>query len=254
MQKFIKLFIKTNCKNNKKFSIVDLENFITDRCGGQSSYYELGGYDVFYSEIQKLKKQGRIREIKSSGTNNRMNAPMKFRWILINDEVNGSWKDEDIIKFSDILNFKTYNNHPEYETKMEWEYVKNIYRFLKERESRQWASLEERCLELFYDEKFLTDNDRGRKDNKVLKRLGVTLQDIKARRYGEQFIYWNKGVENIRTIIIFENHSTFFSFKKAAQNGLGIFGIKPDALIFGYGKKIIKSFSFIDEIADPKKI
>jgi hypothetical protein len=38
------------------------------------------------------------------------------------------------------------------------------------------------------------------------------------------------------------------------KSGFSIFGVEPDALIFGYGKKILKSFSFINEIADPEEI
>ncbi|QXE20704.1 Wadjet anti-phage system protein JetD domain-containing protein [Clostridium sp. 001] len=253
MDKFIKLFFKNECKNNKKFEICDLENFIIEKCGGQSNYYELGGYKTFYNKMQRLKKDKVVREIARSESN-RAQLPMKLRWTLVSTKPEALWKDEDIIKYSDILDFKTYNRHPEYQTKKEWTYIKNIYKFLKEKENRSWASVEERCLELFEDEKFLTDNDRGKKDNKVLQRLGLNLQDIKAKEYGEPFIYWNRGVREIKTIIILENHSTFFSFKKTVQEGINIFNIKPDALIFGYGKKIIKSFSFIDEIAERKHI
>lgn len=253
MRKYIKLFFDNKCKNNKKFELIALEKFVIEKCGGQSNYYELGGYAAFYKEMQKLKEEKIIREIANSKSN-MAKLPMKLRWTIITSKVEGLWKDEDIIKCSDILNFKTYIKHPEYQTKKEWTYIKNIYNFLKEKESRQWASVEERCLELFYDEKFLTDSDNRKKDNKVLKRLSLSLEDIKAKQYGEQFIYWNRGVSEIKIIIILENHSTFFSFKRAVQKGIKIFGIEPDALIFGYGKKIIKSFSFLDEIADPSEV
>ena len=253
MRRYIKLFFDNKCKNNKKFELVDLEKFIIEKCGGQSNYYELGGYEAFYKEMQKLKEEKIIREIARSESN-RAKLPMKLKWTIVTSKVESSWKDEDIIKYSDMLNFKTYIKHPEYQTKKEWMYIKNIYNFLKERENRQWDSVEERCLELFYDEKFLTDSDNGKKDNKVLKRLSLSLEDIKAKQYGEQFIYWNRGVSEIKTIIILENHSTFFSFKRAVQKGIKVFGIAPDALIFGYGKKIIKSFSFLDEIAKTSEV
>jgi len=253
MEKFIKLFLQINCIQNKKFELMALENFIINKIGGQSNYYDDGGYEAFYNEMQKFKQQGTLKEI-SSSYSNKASHPMKLKWSLISATVPHSWDDEAIIRLSDILNFKTYIRHPEYQTKMEWQYILNIYTFLKESKNREWASLEERCLELFYDEKFLTDNKHGKKENKVLIRLGINLEHIKAKQYGEQFIYWNKGVKNIKTIIILENHSTFFSFKRAVQCGIDIFGIDPDALIFGYGKKILKSFSFIDEIAIAKEI
>lgn len=253
MYKYIKLFLEMNCKTNKKLELFNLENFIINKCGGQSKYYELGGYNTFYKEMQRLKEEGVIKEINSSESN-RARLPMKLRWTLINTPVKSAWKDEDIIRLSDLLNFKTYIKHPELATEKEWKYVTNIYHFLNEKDCREWASVEERCLELFEDEKFLTDSDGGKKDNKVLTRLGLSIEDIKAKKYGEQFIYWNKGVRNIQTVIILENHSTFFSFKKAVQKEVSVFGIHPDALIFGYGKKIVSSFSFIDEIADPSDL
>ena len=241
-------------KDNKKFDLIELEDFIIKKSGGQSNYYDNGGYEAFYNEMQKLKEQGIIREISSSASNNKARHPMKLKWILNSITAKHSWEDEDIIRLSDILNLKTYINHPEYQTESEWQYILNIYSFLKECKNREWASLEERCLELFHDEKFLTVNKEGKKDNKVMKRLGLNAEHIKAKQYGEQFIYWNKGVSCIKTIIILENHSTFFAFKKAVQSGISIFGIEPDALIFGYGKKILKSFSFIDEIANSEEI
>jgi DNA topoisomerase VI subunit A len=68
------------------------------------------------------------------------------------------------------------------------------------------------------------------------------------------FVYWNRGVRQIKTAIILENHSTFFSYKRAAMEGYDIFGIDPDAIIYGQGKDIVSSFSFIHEIADAERI
>ena len=252
MYKLIKEYLEMNCKTNKKFELIELEKFVVDKCGGQSKYYDQGGYSTFYEAMLKLKEEGVIKEIKNS-EGNKARLPMKLRWTLINPTIKSTWKDEDIIRLSDRLNLKSYIKHPEYATEREWQYVTNIYNFLREKDGREWASVEERCLELFDDEKFLTDNS-DKKDNKVLIRLGLGLEDIKAKKFGEQFIYWNKGVKDIKTVIILENHSTFFSFKKAVQKGINIFNITPDALIFGYGKKIISSFSFIDEIADPANL
>lgn len=250
MYKLIKAFLDVKCKKNKKFELIELENFIINKCGGQSDYYKKGGYEAFYDAMQQLKEGGLIKEIKKSDSNKKNKLPMKLRWSLVNNETKQLWKDEDMIAVSDILNLKTYLKHPQYQTEQEWKYIKNIYLFLKESDKRQWASVEERCLELFDDEKFLTENEGGKKQNRVLKRLGLKLEHIKAKQYGEQFIYWNKGVSNIKTIIILENHSTFFAFKNVVKNGIEIFEIEPDALIFGYGNKILSSFSFIDEIAD----
>jgi hypothetical protein len=254
MTELIERFLDMRCKKAKRFEMMELEAFIIDQCGGQSGYYMQGGYEAFYQAMQKLKQEGIIQEIKSSISNKKGKYPMKLKWSLVGKDIKQLWRDEDILMVSDRLNLKAYVKHPEYQTKEEWQYILRIHSFLKEIGKREWASVEERCLELFDDEKFLTQNKNGNKDNKVLKRLGLSLDNIKAKQYGESFVYWNKGVRHIKTIIILENHSTFFSFKKAVQKDAPIFGIYPDALIFGCGNKILSSFSFIDEIADPADI
>lgn len=141
MVKIIRIFLQTNHKINKKFELIELEKFIIKKIGGQSNYYDNGGYATFYNEMQKLKDQGVIREIKNSDSNNSY-LPMKLKWSLVNVTVKDSWDDGDVIRLSDILNLNTYIKHPEYQTKLEWQYILNIYSFLKEFENREWSSLE----------------------------------------------------------------------------------------------------------------
>ena len=79
LYKFIKLFLQTNCKDNKKFELISLQDFIIKKSGGQSNYYENGGYEAFYNGMQKLKQQGIIREISSSDSNKAAKHPMKLK-------------------------------------------------------------------------------------------------------------------------------------------------------------------------------
>mgnify|MGYP002412505162 CR=1 FL=1 len=67
-------------------------------------------------------------------------------------------------------------------------------------------------------------------DNKILSRLNITYEDLKMKKYGEMFIYWKRGIESIKKVIILENHSTFFSYKRACEKGIDIFG---EILYFG---------------------
>src|SRR5699024_340550 len=102
----------------------------------------------------------------------------------------------------------------------------------------RWASVEERSLELFYDEKFLIHRKETTKGKYgILKRLKLSYEDLKMKKYGEMFIYWNKNGGRIKRVIILENHSTFFSYKRLVEDGEDIFGFQVDALIFGEGKK-----------------
>ncbi len=251
MEAKINEFIETYKKKNKKrFLLKDLEDYVIDRYKGDSRYLENGGYIKFAEIINKLKNNGQLRSIKSSDYNG-LNPPLKIKWEILIDSVKSKWDNSKMMQLSDCLDFTYYLNNPVYQTQLEWEYIENIYRFLKSRDNRKVASVEERSLELFYDEKYLTDRKETLKGRfGILKRLKISYEDLKMKKYGEMFVYWNRGISDIKKVIILENHSTFFSYKRASEDGKAIFGFKPDILIYGGGNKIENSFSFIEEIAN----
>lgn len=255
MDKLINKYLRELEKDNRKrFAIDTLELIIIYRYNGYTEYSENGGYVRFAKEINKLYDSNRIRPLKSSDYNG-LNPPLKSKWELVLEGRPFNWDKSNMLQYSDCLDFTYYVNNPIYQTDLEWEYVENIYRFLKSRDTREWASLEERSLELFYDEKFLTERRETFKGNYgILKRLKLSYDALKMKKYGEMFIYWNRGTKNIKNVIILENHSTFFSYRKIAEEGKNIFGVDPDIIIYGEGNKIENSFSFIDEIAEPSKI
>lgn len=247
IRKYLEDLVK---KNRKRFYLVDLENYIRDSFGGSSKYLEKGGYIAFSKAMNKLKDENLVKEIKASAYNG-LNPPLRLRWEIVVKEKEQKWDKFKLLKFSDLLDFTYYLNNPNFQTDKEWEYVENIYNFLKDRDKREWASVEERSLELFYDEKYLIarkDSPKGKYG--ILKRLKLSYDDLKMKNYGEMFIYWNRGTRDIRKVIILENHSTFFSYKKMAEKNKEIFGIAPDILIYGEGNKIENSFAFIEEIGD----
>ncbi len=255
MEKIIKKFLSEYKKKNKKrFEIQTLVKYIINNYKGEAFYLAGGGYIELYKQINLLKEKRYIKEIKSSSYNG-YNPPLKTKWQIIYEESSSKWDKSKILQLSDYLDFSYYIKHPSYQTDLEWEYIKNIYGFLKSKEKREWASIEERSLELFYDEKFLKNKKEKYKGKYgILKRLNLSNEDLKMKKYGQMFIYWNKGVEHIKNIIILENHSTFFTYKRVAQAYGQIFGFNPDALIYGEGKKIEDSLSFIEEITDPAKV
>ena len=255
MEKIINRFLLEHEKlNRKRFDINSLEQYLIDSYKGYGSYIENGGYPKLHHIIILLKENNRIKEILSSNYNG-LNPPLKTRWQIISRKDNEKWGKHKVLQLSDMLDFTYYKNHPIYQTDLEWEYIENIYNFLKFREEREWVSIEERSLELFYDEKFLTKRKEVLKGKYgILKRLGLSYEDLKMKKYSEMFIYWNKGVEVIKNVIILENHSTFFTFKRIAEERGEILGFEPDILIYGEGKKIEKSFAFLEEITDISKV
>lgn len=237
-------------KNRKRFNLETLEKYLINTYKGQQDYLVSGGYLELYKEISKLKEKGGIREIKSSSYNG-LNPPLKTRWEIIVEEEEATWDKSKILRHSDCLDFTYYENNPKYQTSLEWEYIENIYRFLKSRDNRHWVSVEERSIELFYDEKFLINRKETPKGKYgILKRLKLSYEDLKMKKYGEMFIYWNRGTKDIKKIIILENHSTFFTYKRIIEDQGNVFGISPDILVFGEGKKIENSFTFVEEIAN----
>ena len=247
MYKPIKVFLNSHKqKNRKSFYLDDLEKFLLEKSGGSSNYHQKGGYHSLYKGLERLSQEGFVKPMKTVGYNGKY-PPLNFDGLL--------WMrllPLNILRLSDLLDFSTYIKHPDLQTDREWKFILRIYEFLRNRDRREWGSCEERCLELFDNEKFLDPKEE--KDNGVLKRLKLSYDDLKMKKYGQMFVYWNRGVRQIETAIILENHSTFFSYKRAAMEGYDIFGICPDAIIYGQGKDIISSFSFIHEIADAERI
>lgn len=255
MEKIIKKFItEYMSKNKRRFELFELESYLINHHKGNQNYLSEGGYCELYRQIVNLKNNNYIKEIHSSKYNG-LNPPLKTKWQIVLREETPRWDQSKILRYSDLLDFSYYMNNPSYQTESEWEYIKNVYNFLKNRDEREWASVEERSLELFYDEKFLADRKDAEKGKYgILTRLRLSYEDLKMKKYGEMFIYWNKGIKEIRNIIILENHSIFFTYKRIAEPYGTIFGFPPDILVYGEGKKIENSLSFIEEIADISKV
>ena len=60
---------------------------------------------------------------------------------IVVKEKEQKWDKSKLLKFSDLLDFTYYLNNPNFQTDKEWEYVENIYNFLKDRDKREWASV-----------------------------------------------------------------------------------------------------------------
>jgi hypothetical protein len=233
--------------NRKRFDIESAERFVIEKTGGYNTYAQLGGYSSFFDAVKLLEKHGVIAPIQSSGFNG-LNPVLKSRWRIVREAHVDEWDIAFMMQLSDKLDMSGYIKNPKWHTQKEKQLILSIYKFLKTADKREWASCEERCLELFGNEKFLLTEDR-----KVLSRLNLTYERLKMKKYGHMFTYWIGKRDKIRRVIILENHSTFFSMKRWVERGGTVFGITPDLIIFGDGKHIIKSFSFLNEIADAKK-
>jgi hypothetical protein len=110
----------------------------------------------------------------------------------------------------------------------------------------------ERAFELFGDEKALTSPDKAAFDgSRVLKNLGLTLEDIGTETISEPFVYTKsngfdtRDISLVRSILIVENKDTYWTLKNAVlQSDLDYI----DMIIFGKGKAIFSTFKYIEEV------
>ncbi len=244
-QKWIRLFKKykkDELKGRLRFQLADLENYIKARFGGASAYQAAGGYREFFQLLKKLEAEAEIRAVKISGFNQRQ-PRLKKRWTLLEKDPEG-WSDKDILKVSRQLNLSYYFKRPAQQTEELKQKLFKLVEFLDSKSEREWASREERSLELFADEKFLS-RSAGKK---LLSNLNLSLTDLKAQQYNHLFVYWTKDPAQINNILIMENHSAFIGIKKALAAGIDIFAQDFDTVIYGQGKRIIRSFGFLKEL------
>jgi hypothetical protein len=244
-QKWIRLFKKykrNELEDRLRFQLADLENFIKARLGGASAYQAAGGYQNLYQLLKKMEAEEKIRAIKSSDFNQRQ-PRLKKRWSLVKKEPAG-WSDKVILKLSRQLNLSYYLKRPAQQTGELKQQLFRLAEFLNNKSEREWTSREERSLELFADEKYLS-RTAGKK---LLSNLKLSLADLKAQQYNHLFVYWTKDPTQINNILIMENHSAFIGVKKALAAGIDIFAQNFDTVIYGQGKKIIRSFSFLEEL------
>ncbi|QFK71464.1 permease [Pradoshia sp. D12] len=207
-------------------------------------YFDMDGYTLFHDVIERLVEENILIPILNKQTNGRHPALPLFYWVNIKKEIT-KWDRLEMLKLNDRFDFSYYENHPEWQTEDEWFRVKNLYSFLKSSQDRQIVSLEERSLELFGHEKFLTDSDLFPEGKGFLQRIGVSMEELKSMKFGEPFVFWLKpGVQiaDIKRVLIVENLSFFHTCVQLLEEE--ILDYEPELIIYGEGKKIERSFSF----------
>lgn len=77
----------------------------------------------------------------------------------------------------------------------------------------------------------------------IIKKLGLTLQDLKCYETYEPFFYYENKEFSKGKILIIENKDTFWTIQNAVKTNKykNIY-----LIIYGEGKKILKSFEFIN--------
>lgn len=228
-------------KQKKKINLNEIEHHMRQQI---EAYFDMGGYTLFHAAIEKLEEEGQLTPIQNNQQNGRTPALPLYYWVNIKKEET-KWDRLEMMKRSDLFDFSYYENNPEWQTKEEWKRIENLYLFLRSNEEKITVSLEERSLELFGHEKFLTDDSLFPEGKGFLKRIGVSIDQLKGTKYGEPFVYWTKQgkeIKDFQRVLIVENLSFFHTCVQLLESDS--LDYEPDLIIYGEGKKIERSFSF----------
>lgn len=177
--------------------------------------------------------------IKSSGLT--FEKPHLYQKYLIVEE-----SDEHILEEIGkikLLNMNYYRRHPnDFEKDKKYIYQINDY-FFNRKENEVILSVNERSLEVFGDEKFLS----SKTCTKLLTKLNLSIEQMNIYFSPEIFMYYKNNKTNNNKVLIVENKDTWTTMRNISINEKNILGYNFDAIIYGEGRKIQSSFSFISD-------
>ena len=221
---------------------------------------EHADYDTQYEYIQKLISEKKVFPILSSGSNGRKKS-LCVEYKINNEKSDLSFlMDELNYQIHPNINIEYYINHLETYLDERY-YVKKLSDFFHNHIDLLNAciSRNERCFQIWQDEKFLDDPNENSNQKSSKKVSGKTIlkhckiSEDKLNYYAtvEPLSYYSKKNTVPQTVLIIENKDTFYSMCKFLLSGqTDIFGFQIGTLIYGAGKRILKSFSLLNIISE----
>jgi hypothetical protein len=210
-------------------------------------YFKLYDYKDLIDFITMKKQQDELLEVSSSKTNG-MNPPLYNKYkVLPLKEDNKDFIDE--INYALYFSFnKTYylSNIDKY--KEDRTYINALTSYYRENKLKLNLpmSINERSYDIWGEEKFLKDGSGKR----ILKNLGIIIEDLNVYRTPEPFVYFSANKSTEQRVLILENKDTWYTIRKLMLEGINIFiGEKIDTIIYGAGKGIEKSLEDFEATA-----
>lgn len=232
-------------KTRRRVSVQKLEEAVKGTFEYRSDY---SGLTSFAEGVEQLWAEGYFIKLAKSQLYKTTYVDSVY-WLPENVSTLAGWNEASMLRVLDsrLISLDYYRNHPEEQTELIWTYIERIYEFLRTAKDREHVTREERSLELFDQEKWLSESE----GINFLSKLGLTLDSLKAEIVRELFEYYTPSQQLQRkSILISENHSFYHSSKRLLQQGKPVCGIQPDMLIYGEGWKIISSLFFLEELED----
>ena len=204
--------------------------------------YKLSGLTIVPSTINELNtcineliNEDVLQPLKTSKKNVR---GMYIKYRLIKHDETLNVKEEIVQTLIKPIKIEYYLKNPK-EYVQDREFIQPINNYLKSKENKSMPiTVNEMSYLLFKNEKLLKKNEN------VLNKLGIGFETLNCYdTYEPFFCYINPAFQgNDKLIIVIENKDTFWSTKKAIEGNSNVYMV-----IYGEGKKILKSFSYITE-------
>lgn len=206
-------------------------------------------YQMFFNCVQGMVEEGVLEATKNGKDTNGRYPPLAKKYRIIRSEQKIDCEDE--IRRVFPLNYDTdyYLKHPkEYEQDRQSIMMLCRYHIREDKPLGLIMSINERSFDITGEEKWLVSQEGGR----ILRNLGLTESYLNIYRTPEPFIYFARkskqnGTYSPANILIIENKDTWYTMRRLAAQGVGPFNV----LIYGEGKKIIKSIEEIHLHDDP---
>ena len=226
----------------------DIRDPVAMRLG--SKWDAAGGYEAFAAAINNLVEKNVLSPVKKSGLNG-LSPPLtlRYRKLPLKEGDYSAIKEEILSAYCSRMDLSSFLNSPK-DYDRHRDILMAIDHFLVEVENNPpavWDTVNERSFALTGNEKFLSSH----KGNQLMKRINVTLHDLCCVPAPEPFFFWATGLsvlaeERARCLVV-ENKDTFHSLKYLLGSGKLKTIPEIHLLIYGEGKKILNSWSFIYE-------
>lgn len=209
-------------------------------------FYNLNDYKALCNKVEELESLGKIKAIKPKDINGKFPPlPKKYR-ITRPQEENDAYIKEMKSELPARFTLDFYkNNVAKYIEHRKYIMALGEYFKCQKKAFKQEMSINERSFDIWQEEKFLKDNPIA---ITMLNNLGLSLEDLNVYKTPEPFFCYSKTREPGQNILIVENKDTWYSVRKLMRQGqIQFFDVIFGTVIYGEGKKILSSFSEIEE-------
>ena len=206
-------------------------------------------YDQQYGYILSLLEQEKIKPVKNSGKNGKKPALYNSYWIVEQEKDYSDLEDELKYRLHPMISVDYYLSHlKEYEQDRQWvllldQYLRNRQKLLSCPES-----VNERSFEIWNREKFLAKEQGMR----ILKCCSLETDFLNIYGTAEPLPYYSHTRMTPQNLLILENKDTFYSMRRHLLAGKDrLLGVEIGTLIYGAGKRVLKSFEDFRFCAEP---